>query len=524
MLDTPNDDFLEYSDSTGSNASLDQSRDSAEQVLYDAENTPLVLAKALLQTHPEYDANVAKWEKYSDCYSANDIYRFIHKHVRESQDSYNLRIKRGYYLNYCASVIDLYVAYLFHAPITRNLSSDGKLFESFYKDADLAGTTFFLAMQDMCRRANIFGRCGVLVDMPRVDGIETEADRVAADVRPYLTLFDPTQILDWEKDRHGKYKWVKLEICGESERDWKGSPAANVRTILIWDRSSWQKWEVTDEKEALLVDEDVHDLGEVPFVDVRNTHGRCTESSIRDISDINLAILNWSSFGDEEIANRCLNILTMGKDSSGEAAATISHHNILEYAEGAPAPAYLTPGDTPLKMIIEWINRAKDEIYRIAKLGGSTGLLGVREATSGIAYAYEFNETNQTLASKAESLQQAEIEIHRIFLLWFGKKFEGSITYPKEFGVDDFLMELQILMQSRTTLTSTTAIKQIEKNLSDKLFAREAMSFREKVHSEIDSAEAQPMLGVAEGFGNVPSQMTKPQSPESDEEDEASDE
>jgi hypothetical protein len=230
------------------------------------------------------------------------------------------------------------------------------------------------------------------------------------------------------------------------------------------------------------------------------------ESAVRDICDINLAILNWCSFADEEVANRCLNILTMQRDET-DRPVEISHYNVIEYAEGADAPAYLTPGETPLKLIWEAVDQARNEIYRLAKLSGSTGLLGVREATSGIAYAFEFNETNQSLCKKAEFLEQAEIEVHRLVGRWLQKEFDGAITYPREFGVDDFLTELQILAEARSTLTSETAIKEVEKKVANKMFAKRKQKLRKKIEEEIDSSEAKP-LGVFESFSSVPSAMT----------------
>lgn len=497
--------------SPGSNAAIDMAVDGAEKVREAAALDVMNDADALAYEHPDYVEEKCKWKKYEDCYQADDIYKYIYKHPRESEDMFRVRVKRGYFYNYCASVVDLFVAYLFHAPIARDLGNDTEWLQELYDDADLAGTKYSAFLNTVETFAQIYGHCGVLVDAPAIDGqIVSEAQRRAAKLRPYLTIVRPSQILDWELDSHGNWVWVKIEVCRpDPERSWNRPVDEESKNYLIWTREDWTEFRVSGD-EVRQVGSGDHGLGVVPLVIVRNEkqpdHSWFGASAIRDIADINIAILNWSSLGDEEIAERCLNILTMERDQ-GDMPATLSHHNVLEYSPGATPPAYLTPGSTPLELIGKWIDRAKDEIYRLAKLGGSTGLLGVREATSGIAYAYEFNETNQSLARKAEYLEQAEIEIHRLAAKWLKKEFTGNITYPKEFGVDDFLTEFAILNEARSGLSSEIAIKELEKKLAAKLFARDSMDLRKKVDQEIESSDPKS-IGLMESFSNVPTALT----------------
>jgi hypothetical protein len=296
-------------------------------------------------------------------------------------------------------------------------------------------------------------------------------------------------------------------------------------TFWIWDREHWELWSVKEDGEGPNATKSAEMLGEgpspdnirgeVPFVVIRNCrrlkHDWFGNSAIKDIADINIAILNWESLADEEIHNRCLNILAMERDNTGDVAANLSHHNVLEYTSGTNPPQYLSPGSTPLELIGQWIDRGKDEIYRLAKLGGSTGLMGVREATSGIAYAYEFNETNQSLVEKAASMESGENKIHSLLARWFGKQFSGNVEYPRDFGVDDFLLELDILLKGREVLSSETAIKQLEKRLTGKIFSRKDLEFRQKVDKEIDGGvAAQVMAGT---FASVPPVITLSKQP-----------
>src|SRR5204863_9601087 len=102
---------------SGSNAFLDSQDPSILDPL--AAQGEMSLYDSLLYTHADYDNNVSKWEKYSNCYQAQDIYKYLFKHARESDGIWEQRAKRGYYYNYVASVVDLFVSYLFHSPIER---------------------------------------------------------------------------------------------------------------------------------------------------------------------------------------------------------------------------------------------------------------------------------------------------------------------------------------------------------------------------------------------------------------------
>lgn len=525
--------------SIGSDASMQQQQQRTEYVKAPVVDSNVAM---LRHTHADYEKQLPFWQKYTDCYESNDIYRYIHKHLRESDESFNLRVKRGYYYNYTASIVDLYVSYLFQAPISRRVtsgdSSESKdseeaaadesiheLFESIYRDADLNNTDYSVFMQNVATYAQICGQSAVLIDMPTIDPetIVSEQDRKENNIRPYLCAIHSQQIMDWRLDNYGRFEWVKLRIHREELREWNTPVAGCNENYVIWTRKTWEEWQifkdVNGNEAATKISFGEHDLGEVPLVIVRNgpmpRHQWFGMSAVKDIADINLAILNWSSFGDEEICNRCLNVLAMERDAN-DAPPVISHSNVLEYPSGTQPPQYLAPGSTPLELIGKWIDRAKDEIYRIAKLGGSTGLLGVREATSGIAYAFEFNETNQSLAHKADSLQEAEMNIHRLIAKWANKKCKCTVVYPDEFGVQDFLLELQILAESRSNLTSETAVKELQKKVASRMFSSESQELRDKIEKEIDTASVMP-LGYAESFGTVPSEVTR--GPASDSQD-----
>lgn len=509
----PNANFA--SGTGGSNAFIDAQHDSVVSII--AGESELTDRDALLYVHQDYDSNKAKWVKYSNCYEAEDIYQYIFKHARESNDIWQRRVQRGYYYNYVASVVDLFVSYLFHSPIERkfeSLSPNPDL-QALKENADLHGNTFDLFIQMVSAFGQIHGHCGVLVDMPRLPpgGLASEEERKLLNHRPYLTILQADQFRDWELDEHNQFEWVKLKIKRPQNRTWRNPVDTGLANYLIWTKTHWEEWQISEDRadeDPKLVGEGEHPLKRVPIVIAKNekclSHAWMGLSAVRDIADINIAILNWASLGDEEIYERCLNILAIER-SEQDVPIDLSHNNALEFEPGATPPFYLSPGTSPLELISKWISHGKDEIYRLAKMGGTSGIKGQQSSLSGIAYAYEFNETNQSLARKAESLEQAETEIWRLVASWMGKEWDGKITYPKEFGVEDFLTEFQILSEARTNFTAPTAIKEIEKRIANKMFAREKQELRDKILQEIDTNRATPYPGIIEAFQNIPASL-----------------
>lgn len=497
--------------SVGSNASIDLEHDLGLHNHDSLKPRPMVLpkAEALAYCHPDYMENAAKWSKYRALYEGRDVYRFIHRHIRESDVSYQLRVKRGYFYDYCESIVDLMVDYIYCSSIIRK-HDGGELFDEIYRNADLRGTSYQDFMQQAATSAQVDGHVGILADAPPMGGgVMSERQRRESGKRPYLALYSASQIRDWDCDEFGRFRWVKLCMPSNADRPFTTTVGSNDREYLIYTRARWDRYRVSkgigNEDKVTYLGGGEHTLGKVPLVILRNkkhlSHEWFGLSALRYIADINIALMNWASFGDEEIANRCLNILVAKRDENDK-GLEISQYNVLEHDAETEAgvPRYLVPGETPLKMIREWIMMARDEIYRLAKMGGSTGLLGVREATSGVAYAYEFNETNQALAGKAAALEKGEIEIHQLLAEWTGAAFDGEIMYPREFGVDDFLTELSIMFQARESLTSETALRELEKRLTRKMFAKKPASFLDKINAEIDREEPKPMTALGQGL------------------------
>jgi hypothetical protein len=84
---------------------------------------------------------------------------------------------------------------------------------------------------------------------------------------------------------------------------------------------------------------------------------------------------------------------------------------------------------------------------------------------SGVAMQSEFILLDSKLCEKAKNLQLAEEQIWRMFALWQGTAFDGSIKYPMAFHIRDKNLDMDILKKAaetqRDSATASPDVKQV---------------------------------------------------------------
>jgi len=416
-------------------------------------------------------------------------------------------------------------------------SPEASEWANWLRNVDRKGNSIDRYMADAARYAFTFGHVYIVVDMPRLpEGatIRSEADRLKYGQRPYLTTYFPSEMPDWGVDENGEFLWCRFReplpekndpfsprggapiarygasafvgSFGPSGRQTPGRyvgperPMGRVDGIYrTWTRDAWFIHQV-ENGQAQEIGRGAHPCGRVPVVTLFNKrHSQYPSfgvSLIADICRINIAILNWSSLVDEEVYQKTLNILCMQRDREQKQEVTIGSDNVLEW-EGTTAPFFLAPSTDPGAFIASMIDRARDEVYRLAKLGGGLGLVQPQKVPSGIAQAFEFNETNRTLAEHADEIEMAENQIHRIWHAWLGIEWQGTVDYPDDFSVESFADELDIVLKAKQTIRSPTFKREVEKRLVRKMLRNASPLLNQFISAEI---EVMPEL-VITGFG-----------------------
>ena len=364
----------------------------------------------------------------------------------------------------------------------------------FWKNVDLRGTSIDDYVKMLFIATQIFGHVDVFIDMPSSnegEEIVTEKDRKENEIRPYMFVIFPLDLLNWELGMDGKFLWVRWreKLVGDIGPFDKRSKHDSYK-YFTWTREEWFIHEIkykdqSNEATTELVSSGENPLDEIPIARFFNKKNLIEPMfgvpAVKDIGKINIEILNLSSLIDEETYQKCLNILVMQMPTEKKGAIEIGGNNVLLW-EGDHQPYYLAPASEPGNFMLELIKHCIQEIYRIAKLGGDTG---VQEAQSGIAYTWEFNQTNRMLADKADLMERGENELHRLWAKWVGVEWKGYINYPDDFNVEKFEDEIKRLVDIKLAVRSPEFKRIMEKRVASRAMSKSSSIERARVFAEI---------------------------------------
>ena len=469
----------------------------------------------LKKEHPLYSAFKAEWLFYIRSYLGGKFYRdgnYLLQHPFESLQNYTRRKSIAYLYNYCQPVVDALNGYLFKKPPQRfygGLSTDASpprnpstLFDSFWWDCDYDGSSLDQFIRNAQRMSSIYGRISVLVDKSSLPAT-TQASALANDVRPYLSIITPENLVDWEYQRspYGRMFLNRIKI-----RD-VDIPSGKISArYTIWDTMSWETWEVDRQNRANRTAAGEHGLGEIPIVTVYNKRSGIRMiglSDIKDIADINKNIYYLCSDAKEIIENTAFPMLAMPQMANVDEELVVGSKNILEFDPDKPngSPFWLEPPHSSLNEIREWVMQDAQEIARVALMGGMRNIETSTQPWSGVSIESQSQQLISVLVEKADNIEQAELDIMRLYCKWENMTYDGDVRYPRDFSVRD------------ATITLQNAISAGTQNISSAIFERERQKIvvtstlpfieeqtRVDIFDEIDTADLNTRPVTAAGM------------------------
>ncbi|MBI5560564.1 MAG: phage portal protein [Deltaproteobacteria bacterium] len=442
----------------------------------------------LEKTHPDYKAWIPEWSFFIRAYFGGKLYRdgnYLIQHPFESSANYGRRKEIACYYNYCAPIVDIYVSHLFRKPAKKDYGSlkTNPLFNSFLRDSDLEGSSFGQFMRDSQRFASIYGRVSIVMDKPLLKA-STLAEAAENDIRPYVSLVTPENLLDWKFQRsvYGKPVLGMVKI----------REAENI--YRIWTGEGWELWEaLADSAEARLLNAGVHGLGVVPLVTLYNRRSGIRmlgTSDIQDIADINKNIYYLCSDAKEIIENTAFPMLAVPYEKTGvDQGKEVGPRNILQFdpSEAGARPYWLEAPHSSLTEIREWVKQDIGEIFRIAKMGGAKAAEDFSQPRSGIALELEYQQLHAVLAEKADNMEQAESELLNLWAGWEGGRFDGTIDYPDDFSVRELDRNLEAAFKAlEAKIESATFRKELQKEIASTILPKLDDSKKEEISREID--------------------------------------
>jgi hypothetical protein len=446
------------------------------------------MSNEITQTHQEYKNNVTRWEFFLRSYMGGEEYKggnYLTKYINEDQKEYERRLELTPIDNHCRNIVHIYSSYLWRMSPTRNFNSlDGNpLLQFFLQDADMEGRSFNAFMKEAQIWASVYGHVWVVLDKPKSNA-GTRAEELAQEIRPYVNLFTPENVLDWKWERmpSGRYELVYLKV---REALIKESDNETEETVREWTKDSITLSQVSNKSESKVIDQMPNPLGMIPAVFVPSQRSVVRGIGISDLTDIatmQKAIYQENSEIEQliRISNHPTLVKTLGTDASSGAGSVV---NMPDDLDPNLKPYQIQPSGSNLDAIRASITDKVNAINRMAHMGAIRGTEAV--TASGIALQTEFQLLNARLAEKADLLELAEEQLWALFCRWQQVTPDVVVSYPDSFDIRDYPKELEFLQSVKAAgVRSRTLQSEVDKQIADLVLDDEKL---DAAYTEIDA-------------------------------------
>ena len=416
----------------------------------------------LSMTNYEYGRNRPRWQFLLDSYVGGQDYRtsgYLTKYNLEQGGEYNQRLLITPLQNHCASIISVYMSFLFRNDIERDFGTwEGMAdLDSFLDDADYEGRNFNAFMKEAATWASVFGHTWVIMSKANI-GAQTLAQEMEAGVRPYMNIVSPLVVNDWSWERkdNGEYELVYIkyiEDVVDKMTILKEITPTEIRTWVLDDTL----------KEAHIKAIEPNELGRVPAILVYSKKSLVRGqgiSDINDIADVQRMIYNMTSEIEQSIrmdGHPTLVVPPTAQLGSGAGGVIV----LQEGSDSSLNPYYLEHGGQGVTQIRDTILQLEDNIDKMANTGAVRGVRS-QSMASGVAMETEFQLLNARLAEKADCLEVAEQAIWHLFGMFQGRPFEGYIKYPDSFSMRDVQREYNELVTAKQAASDPNTLALID--------------------------------------------------------------
>ena len=438
-------------------------------------------------THPEYDINKDRWEFYLRSYMGGQDYidgEYLTRYISESREDYLRRLDLTPLDNHCKNIVHIYSSFLWRVPPTRvfNTASGNVALDPFLNDADLDGRSFNAFMRQCQVWASVYGHVWVMMDKPKSNA-GTKAEELEQEIRPYVTMFTPENVMDWDYERtpSGRFELTYLKVKESVIRTDESTTETYYR---VWTKDSVELWKTSDEVETMVANDD-NPLGKIPAVFLPANRSTIRGIGISDLSDaayMQRAVYQELSEIEQliRISNHPTLVKSFGTDASAGAGAII---NMPDDMDASLKPYQMQPSGANLDAVRAAINDKVESINRMSHMGAVRGTEAM--TMSGVAMQTEFQMLNAKLSEKADLLELAEEQLWLLFCDWQEITADVEVFYPDSFDLRDYDKELMFLQQMKAAgVKSVTLAQELDKKIADLVLDDEQLN---TAHEEIES-------------------------------------
>lgn len=359
---------------------------------------------------------------------------YLVKFDRETENNYHKRQKMAYYINYFKDIVDSLVNPVFKKKPSRNYDGQGKEYiDTFLDNVDNAGTAINNFMKNAALKAKLLGAVFICVDnFPNIPSDMGTA--IENRLFPYAYIVEPEFVTDYSVDNFGR-----LTSLTYQENVQIGENTTITRCVIFNDKT------ITTTINGQVVSQTEHGLSRIPVVyfPAVSSSGRQTMKPappLESSAGVARAIYNFQSFSEEILRKQTFSILTM--PSTDRQSLDLGVSNALAYdpsATGGAKPEFIAPPSAPADVLMNERRFLVNELYR---MNGLSFVMESSAQASGVSRQWEFERTNQTLASFADQCRQSETVLMKIFQAWLHIDCDYNVQYADDFGIVDVASEM----------------------------------------------------------------------------------
>ena len=420
-----------------------------------------------MPTNPEWKKRIKRYRFLSDSYQGGLAYKqgnYLQQYTLETEGQYGQRLESTPLDNLCKNVVHTYTSFIYSQPIKRNFAGlNEQTVNKFLKDCDLEGRTFNSFMREVSVYSSVYGAVWVVVDKPSTPAV-TLADQQAKNIRPYVSMYSPENVIDWhfERQENGVYELAQLTLLESIGEDF------SIVKHYTKDRVEIRKY-FTDSRNYSIQQEYENSLGAVPAFVAYTSRSPVRTIGISDIDDIadqQRAIYTELSEIEQQIrlSGHPSIVATAGTELSAGAGAVIT---MDENLDAGLRPYILSADADSITSILESIKSKVSSIERMAHLETARG---TRTAMSGVAMLVESRILSQKLSEKASELSNTEEKLWTLFGMWEDTEWTGDVVYPDTFDARDQTITLQnIKLAKEGGITNLSLNKALDRMVAETL-------------------------------------------------------
>jgi len=214
----------------------------------------------------------------------------------EDDESYKERLRLSTLLPAYSETVGNMTSRVFAEPLQVGDDVPGQLLE-MTADIDHSGNDLNSWAVEFFREGLSHGLCHALIDHSRTEGVRTQAEEIAAGVRPYAVLVKPEQVLGWRAKGGQLTMFRYIEIVEEEDGEFG---AKCVEQIRVLEPGAWRTYRKAEKGGWGLHDEGANSLAYIPLVTfyTGRTGFMTAKPPLLELAHLN--VKHWQSQSDQD--------------------------------------------------------------------------------------------------------------------------------------------------------------------------------------------------------------------------------